>query len=170
MMRLLLLALLLLLASTAVGHWPDGTLVFSSKKGLVGNVAKRITGGDQYTHVGIVFAGQVYESDFPHARRVDVCAYGKRGTTNDYWVPRYVLDRDTIDKMKTKATAMLGTPYRLRAYFRPGARSRGMWCSPYVGRVLNAGGYQLSSRDYHEPQNLFQRVVHNYQFAGRVHR
>lgn len=169
-MRLLLLAMLLLLASTAVGHWPDGTLVFSSKKGIVGNVAKRITGGDQYTHVGIVFAGQVYESDFPHARRMDVRVYGKRGTTNDYWVPRHVLDRNTIDKMKSKASSMLGTPYRLRGYFRPGARSNGMWCSPYVGKVLNAGGRNLRPQDYHEPQNILTRIGHDYQFAARVRR
>jgi hypothetical protein len=45
-----------------------------------------------------------------------------------------------------------------------------MWCSPYVGRVLNAGGYSLTPKDYHEPQNIFARVGHNYQFAARVRR
>lgn len=169
-MRLLLLALLLLLGSTAVGHWPDGTLVFSSKKGIVGNVAKRLTGGDQYTHVAIVFDGQIYESDFPRAKRTPVVRWGKRGSTNDFYVPRVPLDEREVAAMKSKATGMLGTPYRLRAYFRPGARSSGTWCSPYVGRVLSAGGRHLTARDYHEPQTLLSRIGHGYQFAGRVRR
>ena len=62
--------------------YPDGTLVFSSKKGLIGRVAKRITGGDQYTHVGIIIDGYIYEQDFPKSKKTPLSYYRYKPKSN----------------------------------------------------------------------------------------
>jgi len=158
----------LLVCSIVQAELPDGTLVFSNKKSLVGRVARRITGGDQYTHVGIVLDGYVYESDWPKAKRTPVSQYGKRRTTNDYYVPLVPVDTTA---MRAKADSMVGQPYRLRNYFRPGSRQvNGTWCSPFVGQVLNAGGYSLSASQYHEPQNILNATGESFHFRMRVRR
>jgi hypothetical protein len=163
-----ILIAVLLFASAANAQYPDGTIIMSSKKGLVGRIAKRLTGGDQYTHSAIVFDGYAYESDWPRAKRTPVGSYGKRGTTNDYFIPTGPV---SVDAMRAKANSMLGQPYRLRNYFRPGSpKVHGTWCSPYVGQVLNAGGYQLSPQQYHEPQSLLQAVSPNFRYVGTVTR
>ncbi|MEW3709422.1 hypothetical protein QOZ51_30145, partial [Pseudomonas aeruginosa] len=92
---------------------------------------KRISGGDHYTHVGIVIDGYVYESDWPRAKKTPVSQYGKRGSTNDYYAPARSLD---VDAMRKKAESMLGTRYSLRSYFRPDRKSNGTWCSPFSGQ------------------------------------
>ena len=149
---------------------PDGTIVFSSKKGVIGRIAKRLTGGDQYTHVGIVLSGRVYESDWPRATSTPVSRYGKRRTTNDYYVPAVSLTSQQISAMRHQAQAMIGTPYRLNAYFHPGRESKGMWCSPYVGHTLNAAGLGLTRHDMHEPQNVKARLGSHWRFSHRVKR
>jgi hypothetical protein len=78
--------LLCVFTGTVCAQYPDGTIVLSSKKGLVGRVAKRITGGDQYTHSQIILGGRLYESDWPRAKVGPIENY-KRRTTNDYYVP-----------------------------------------------------------------------------------
>ncbi|TWT91402.1 C40 family peptidase [Neorhodopirellula pilleata] len=171
MFRMILLVASLAIASTCNAQSvPDGTLVFSNKKGIVGRVARRITGGDRYTHVGIVFDGYVYESDWPRSKRTPVQSYGKPGSTNDYYAPSTPIDRDRLAAMRSQANATLGTPYRLRGYFRPGVTSAGTWCSPYVGRILAAGGSSLSNHDRHEPQNLLRRVGGDHRLSSRVRR
>jgi cell wall-associated NlpC family hydrolase len=150
--------------SPADAEYPDGTLVFSNKRGIIGTVAKRITGGDQYTHVGVVLGGRVYESDWPRVTAKPIASYGKRRTTNDYYVP---LQSHNVQAMRLTAESLIGTSYRLRGYFRP-TRNPGLWCSPFVGRVLIAGGYPITSRDYHEPQNLLTRLDGQFQFVNRV--
>lgn len=170
-----LLIIILFFASTSAiahaQHMPDGTLVFSSKRGPIGRIAQRITGGDQYTHVGVVIDGYVYESDWPRSKRTPVAQYGKARTTNDYYTPAQPLSPQTIDAMRAQANATLGQPYRLRGYFNPArTHADGTWCSPYAGRVLQAGGVQLSTSDYHEPQNLLGRVRDQYRFSNRVRR
>ena len=169
-MRVLLLFILLCLASTASAQYPDGTLVFSSKQGLVGNVAKRITGGDQYTHVGIVIDGLVYESDWPRARAIPVSSYGKPRTTNDFYVPEIPYSDQEVAQMRSEARANLGKPYRLRNYFRPGTKQTdGTWCSPYSADVVRASGrFQISSYDGYEPQNLLRKVSSGYRLQARI--
>lgn len=172
-MRIILLVVIALamLVDVSAQTVPDGTLVFSSKRGIVGRVAKRITGGDQYTHVGIIFGNYVYESDWPRAKRTPVSSYGKRGSTNDYYVPASPIGPQQLNAMRAKAQSMLGQPYRLRGYFRPSTRpTDGTWCSPFVGYVLNAGGSSLSASDRHEPQTLLDRVDGGYRFHTRTRR
>ena len=149
---------------------PDGTLVMSNKKGLIGRIARRITGGDQYTHVGIVIDGKVCESDFPFVKCTPVGQYGKRRTTNDYFVPAVAYSPTEVSAMRHAAVSRIGQPYRLRNYFFPRSRpTNGTWCSPYVGNVLNASGrYGLSSYDMYEPQNILRRVGGQYIFSNRV--
>ena len=149
--------------------FPDGTLIFQSKKGLIGNIAKRMTKGDRYTHVAIVIDNQVWESDWPRAKRSPISNYGKRRSTNDYYIPINPLSSSSISAMRKKAQSLIGKPYRLRNYLRPNSpRTQGTWCSPFVGQILNAGGYSLSSQEYHEPQNLLHTIQPNYQFLKRV--
>ena len=160
------------LAQDNGAYYPDGTIVLSNKRGLVGMIARRITGGDQYTHSGIVLNNRVYESDFPRVRSTPVSRYGKRRTTNDYFVPAVPYTPHQVHAMRDVAQSRLGQPYRLRSYFNPSVVTpSGTWCSPYVGQVLNASGrFGLSSYDMHEPQNILNRVGDSYIFHSRVTR
>lgn len=131
-------------------------IVLSNKRGIVGRVAQRIT-GDYYTHSAIVLNGYVYESDWPRVKKTPVWAYGKRGSTNDYY--NLNLSQQQINQMQAYAESRIGEPYRLRNYFRPGSRpTYGTWCSPFVGQVLNSGGYNLSRQQMFEPQNLYNTL------------
>ena len=161
--------LLFLFAETASAQYPDGTIILSSKKGLIGRVAKRITGGDQYTHSQIILGGRVYESDWPRAK-VGPIGHYKRGTTNDYYVPVVPFTTQEVAQMKTKAQSMVGKRYDLRNYRNPSSRrTDGTWCSPFVGQVLNASGrFNLSFNDYYEPQNLIGAVDNSFSFYKRV--
>lgn len=165
-----IIALLMAMASTTQAQYPDGTLVLSSKRGIVGRVAKRITGGDSYTHVAIVIDGYVYEMDYPKPKRSPVGQYGKRRTTNDYYVPLVTYSASEVASMRTAIANSSGQRYGLKAYFRTKPTDpKWTWCSPYVGRTLNATGrYRLSSSQFHEPQNLIGSVAGGYRFHSRV--
>jgi hypothetical protein len=151
--------------------YPDGTLVFSSKKGLIGRVAKRITGGDQYTHVGIIIDGYIYEQDFPKSKKTPLSYYRyKPRSTNDFYVPATPFSQDEVAKMKMYAESHLGQSYQLRNYFRPGSRkTSGNWCSPWTGKVLNSSGkFNISYSGYFEPQNLLNCVRKDYHLHRRL--
>lgn len=159
----------LLFTGTVCARYPDGTIVLSSKKGLVGRIAKRITGGDQYTHSAIILNGRLYESDWPRAKVGSIWSY-KRGTTNDYYVPVTPYSPSEVQAMLAKARSLIGRPYDLKNYRKPGSRQTyGTWCSPFVGQVLNnSGRHSLSSHDYYEPQNLREATSGTHRFYGRV--
>lgn len=172
MYKILFLVLVLGISNVSLAQYPDGTLVLSNSRGLVGRIAKRITGGDQYTHVGVVIDGRVYESDWPRAKNTLVSQYSRRTNTNDYYVPSTLYSQNEVAKMKSYATSHMGQPYRLRNYFHPNSRQiNGTWCSPFAGNVLNASGrYNLSRSQIHEPQNLIHAVGNDYRFVERVRR
>ena len=164
--------LFIAMTNFAMAQYPSGTLVFSSKKSLVGRIAERLTGGDQYTHVSIVIDGLVYESDWPRAKKVRVSQYGKHRATYDYFIPKNPYSQDEINRMRSKAESELGKPYQLRNYFNPNSRkTKGTWCSPYVGNVLNASGrYRFTKQTMHEPQGIFNRIKSQHQFSSRIKR
>ena len=167
---LIALSLFLLFCLPIKAQYPDGTLVFSSKKGIVGRVAKRMTGGDQYTHVGVVIDGLVYESDWPRAHAVPVASYGKPRTTNDYYIPKVPYTTSEVAAMRADARRNLGKPYKLRNYLRPGTKKTyGTWCSPYAASVIAASGrFLVSSYDGYEPQNLLRKVSSGYVLRTRI--
>ncbi|MEM1225921.1 MAG: hypothetical protein AAGJ40_09490 [Planctomycetota bacterium] len=157
-------------AQTGFSQYPDGTLVLSSKRGIVGRVAKSITGGDQYTHIGIVIDGRVHDMDYPRPHSTSIRSYGKRGSTNDYYVPTTPYTAAQVAAMRLSVQSRTGQRYGLRAYLgRSRASSLFTWCSPYVGKTLNASGrYRLSTNQYHEPQNVIASVGGGYRFSGRT--
>jgi len=172
MVRVLaIICIAFLCAQESQAQYPDGTVILSSKKGLVGRIARRITGGDQYTHSAIVLNGKVYESDWPRAKIGRIGAH-KRRTTNDYYIPVVPYTPYESAAMIQKANSMVGQPYQLRNYWRPGSRpTEGTWCSPFVGRVLNASGrHNLTFHDYYEPQNVLQAVGSQYQYHSTIRR
>ena len=166
----LLAAIATAAGASAQEHVPDGTIVMSYKNGLVGRIARRITGGDKFTHVGVVIDGQVIDSDFPRVHSTPVSRYGKRRTVNYYYVPTVPYNSLEVSRMRSHATSRIGEPYRLRNYFFPNSSpTNGTWCSPFAGQVLNASGrYNLSRSQYHEPQNLLNAVGGGYRFSHRV--
>lgn len=172
MYRFLFLFLFLGISNVSFGQYPDGTLVFSNSRGLVGRVAKRITGGDQYTHVGVVLDGKVYESDFPRAKNTPVGRYSRITNTNDYYVPSTPYSQQEVTRIKSYVDSHMGQSYRLRNYFHPNSRQvNGTWCSPFVGNALNASGrYNLSRSQIHEPQNLINAIGSHHNFIKRVSR
>lgn len=149
---------------------PNGTLVMSNKPNtLVGNIAKRITNGAKYTHIGIVFDGYVYESDYPRSQRVPIHLYGKPKTVNDYYYP--VKEFPNIQAMKQVAIAELNKPYRLRNYFRPRSKpTYGTWCSPYVAKIFDDSGIPIPKEVGHEPQRLLNYLRNHYYFHHQVKR
>ena len=160
-MRYILFVLTCLFCSVCSGQY----IILSTKQGPVGRVARNIT-GDFYTHSVIVLDGWVYEQDWPRSRKTPLAFYGKKRTINDiYLLP---LTRQQVHLMKQYAESRLGEPYRLRGYFRPGARTNGTWCSNFVGQILNTGGYQLTPSQMREPENLRQQL--NPQFRYRYRR
>lgn len=150
--------------------YPDGTIVYSSSIGLIGRIAGRITGGHKYTHIGVVIDGQVYESDWPKICRGPVIDYGKKKTTNDYFVPKKPFTKEEVDKMRKYAISQLGKPYQLKNYFYPNSRpTKGTWCSVYAGRVLNASGrYSLTPAEIFEPQRIKNKIDSDYTFKSRM--
>lgn len=170
MYKLILFISLIASTNTVYAQYPDGTLVLSSKKGLVGRIAKRVTGGDQYTHIGIIIDNKLYESDWPRAKVGPITH--KLRTTNDYYYPNTPYTAIEIDAMRNKAKSLVGRPYNLRNYRIPGSKKTyGTWCSPFVGQVLNASGrYNLSSHDYYEPQNVINNITNDYNLRYRVYR
>lgn len=160
-----------LMQHSAAAQMPDGTLVFSNKRGVIGRVAHRLTGGEHYTHVGIVLGGRVYESDWPRATSHPVAHYGKFRTTNDYFVPQQLFSSASTQAMRYQASSLMGMPYSLRRFFNPHvADDRGTWCSPFVASVLAAGGRPTTPSQSHTPQRLLNAVGSHYQFVGRVRR
>lgn len=141
-----------------MSHAHAQDIVFSNSKSLVGRIAKQLTGGDRYTHVGLVVNGYVYESDWPVSRKTPVSQYGKRGGTYDY----YSLGLSTAEKQAVlrNASKELGKPYQLKNYFWPRSRNTtGTYCSPFVGRILDQSTrYRLAPHQYHDPQGIFDAV------------
>lgn len=143
----------------------DGTLVMSSKPNtLVGNVAKRLTGGDQYTHAAIVLDNQVYELDWPRARRTPATTYGRPKAIYHYYSPVVPYAPSQVAAMRSSLNSRLGQRYQLRNYLRPGSRATsGSWCSPFVAETLNASGrYRINASVGREPQSLLQSVQNDY--------
>jgi hypothetical protein len=131
-------------------------LIFSTKNGPIGRIAQRMT-GDYYTHSAIVLNGYVYEQDWPRAKRTSLSEYGKRRTINDVY--NISLSQGQVSAMQRYAETRMGERYRLKNYLFPRSRkTNGTWCSPFVGQVLNSGGYQLHSSQMHEPENLRQSL------------
>jgi hypothetical protein len=155
----------------AVLLWvPDGTLVMSSKPGtLVGNIAKRMTGGDKYTHIGIVFNNHVYESDWPIAKKTPVHLYGKARTVNDYYYPKQPISN--VAAMMDVAERELGKPYKLRNYLNPRSKpTYGTYCSPYVAKVFTDSGTPIPKYYGYEPQRLLSFLNNRYYFHHQVKR
>ena len=169
MFRKFVLILFFLFTNSVFAQYPDGTLIFSSKNGPVGRIAKRITGGDQYTHIAIVIDNIVYESDWPRAKATHVSRYGKPRTTNDYYIPNNAYSTKEVKAMLNNAKANLGKPYRLKNYIYPNSRpTNGTWCSPYTSNVLESSGrYMFTQHDRYEPQNLFTKIRNDYSFLLR---
>lgn len=169
----MLMTVVLLLGTTTVANaqYPDGTLVLSQSRGLIGRIAKRIT-GDHYTHIGIVIDGKIYESDWPRTKRSPIRGYGRRKATYDFYVPNTPYSSHEVARMRSYATSKLGQPYQLRNYFRPGTRpTKGTWCSPFVGKVLNSSGrHRLSTGQSWEPQNVINTLRSQHHFSGRIGR
>lgn len=168
MRALIGLAALLVSTSAIAQDYPDGTLAFSSSRGVIGRIARRIT-GQHYTHVGVVIDGYVYDHDWPRAHRTTAACYVKRRWTTDYYTPSTPYTAGEVIAMRKAATSRLGEPYRLRGFFlRRSTGTAGQWCSPYAAEILNASGrYRLSNKDAHTPGNLKAAVGHRYRFESR---
>lgn len=149
--------------------YPDGTLALSNSRGLVGRIARNIT-GQHYTHVGVVIDNYVYEQDWPRAKKTHVSKYGKRLWTTDYYIPTQPYTTQQVNAMRATAVSRLGEPYRLKGFWdKSSAGTTGQWCSPYAAHVLNASGrYSLNSHDAHTPGNLHSAVGGGYIITNRV--
>lgn len=174
-MRYAFIAFLLISTNlNAQQHFPDGTLISSNKPGtLVGNIARRQTSGEHYTHIAIVIDGLAYEKDFGVKTPKPASQYGKPRTVNDYYIPIAPIPKHQIDVMRIVMKDNMRQPYQLRDFFRRSNKqtTNGDWCSTAVGKAFKAAGYNIDQ--YNEgftPQRLLNSVNHNYKLHTRIRR
>lgn len=162
------LTIFIFLVSHAYAQYPPSTIGFANKPNtIVGTIASRLTGNERRTHAVYIDGRTVFESDWPRAKATDIGHAFKRGTFTDIYVP--INPNYDTASMRRQAVSMIGQPYRLRNFLHPRSRPvNGSWCSPFVGRVLNAGGYNLSPQQYHTPERLLNAVRHNYRYLHTI--
>jgi len=149
----------LLLLLISILPYPDGTLVFSNKPGTIIGEAARVSASKaqgypaKWTHVGIIFDGVIYHSDFPVVTKRTKLKPGERAIfvlPNRYYTP------GEIKTMKNYAESQLGKRYSLRGYrLRNGEEG---WCSTFVGNVLNQTGHNITKQQRFTPDNLMRAV------------
>ncbi len=142
--------LLLALLSLSV---PDGTVVLSNTNGHVLNGLTRL----RWTHAAIVLDGSVYEATWPRVRKAPLSAIKRRHVMIP---PAQPLASDQVAAMMRYAEASLGRRYMLRGWLFPQlyGRTRGVYCSEFVARVLIAGGGPLPLRSGYSPDVLGQAI------------
>jgi hypothetical protein len=143
-----LLALLSLCESVA-----DGTVVLSNTDGPVLNALT----GLRWTHAAIVLDGSVYEAAWPRVRKAPLSSVKRR---NVMLAPSRPFTARQVASMVRYADASLGRRYMLRGWLFPGmyGRTRGVYCSEFVARVLIAGGRPLPLRSGYSP-DVLERAI-----------
>jgi hypothetical protein len=145
----------------------DGSIIFW-KGGLLVGPIRRST-GSLLTHVAIVFHDIVYEATPPKVRKISLAAYQmhlQQLSRSGFWKrrnfswfvmqPLIAYTTSELGVMQAYAESQLGRPYRLRGWWSNDLR--GIFCSQYVGNIIEKSG-RIKSLDNHEsPGSLHKKL------------
>jgi hypothetical protein len=158
----------------AIGY-RDGSVIFWRGGLLAGPILRR-TGSD-ITHVAIILYHRgepwVYESVPPRVHKVPLRDYlvelrlkqsqhPKRNLTWFTMQPKVPYAQHELTAMKWYAESQLGRPYMLRGWWK-GREVRGLFCSQYVGNIIEQTGLIESSNWRESPGSLHDKLSLHYQ-------
>jgi hypothetical protein len=145
----------------------SGSVIFW-KGGLLVHPISQQT-GSLLTHVAIVFDDIVYEATPPRVRKLGLNEYIKHLEhlkTLGFWrrrnfswftmSPIVAYNPSELDAMRQYAESQLGRPYRLRGWWSND--QRGIFCSQYVGNVIEKSGRIVSANNRESPGSLHQKL------------
>jgi hypothetical protein len=155
----------------------DGSVVFI-RGGLLVRPIYRYT-DSTLTHVAIIFYSGtepwVYEAVPPCVHKLPLAQYltelrfkeqkermQQRGMSWFIMQPRASYTKRELEAMKWYAESQLGRPYMLRGWWR-GREVRGIFCSQYVGDIIEQSGKIDSSHFRESPGNLHEKLTPFYQ-------
>lgn len=155
----------------------DGSVIFWRGGLLVGPILRN-TGSD-ITHAAIVlYDGNdepwVYEAVPPCVRKIRLDEYEKELQTQSQkrrdfsWFsmsPRKPYTVKQLAEMKKYAESQLGRPYMLRGWWK-GYEVRGVFCSQYIGNIIERSGLIVSGNVRESPGSLYRKLAKFYMKAG----
>lgn len=164
-------------AGPAATGYRDGSVIFW-RGGLLVRPIYRNT-DSTLTHAAIIlYHGRepwVYEAVPPRIHRVPLGEYLKqmeekkqnerlqrRGFTCFTMQPSVPYTKNELAAMKWYAESQLGRPYMLRGWWK-GREVRGLFCSQYVGNIIEQSGLIDSSNFRESPGSLYTKLSPHYQ-------
>lgn len=146
----------------------DGSVLFWRGGLLIGPIYKHT--GSTLTHVAIILDNIVYEAAPPRVHKLQFSAYEKHldklaasqfiQRRNFSWFvlqPRLEYSVTELANMKAYAESQLGRPYRLRGWWSDDIR--GIFCSQYVGNIVERSGLIRSLDTRESPVSLYNKLV-----------
>lgn len=147
----------------------DGSLIFWRGGVLAGPIARHT--GSNITHAAIVLkdtAGKpwVYEAVPPRVHKVPLSEYltemtqkSKKHKDFTWFVltPKKAYTQKQVKDMRAYAEEQLGRPYMLRGWWK-GHEVRGLFCSQYVGNILEKSGVIKSGQWHESPASLHKKI------------
>lgn len=189
-MRRILLVLLLCVAGYVIGcalqnespyagskatGYRDGSVIFWRGGLLAGPIYRRTD--SNITHAAIILyhhgESWVYESVPPCVHKVPLRDYllelrlkqsqhPKRNLTWFMMQPKVPYAQHELTIMKQYAESQLGRPYMLRGWWM-GREVRGLFCSQYIGNIIEQTGLIESSNWRESPGSLHAKLSPHYQ-------
>jgi len=166
-MRLILASCLCLFACQLFGQVPDGSVIFL-QGGPLSKTIKRHT-DSPLTHAAIVLYEDnepwVYEASPPRVSRTPLAEYlnlltkksQKHGMSWFIIQSQVPYSETELGAMKGYANSQLGRPYMIRGWWK-GREVRGLFCSEYVGNIIEKSS-RIVSADYREsPGSLYVKL------------
>jgi len=155
----------------------DGSVIFCSDGFLSKPIAKHTGSSISHTAIILYEGGKpiVFEATWPRVKRTPLDEYikqlehHKRKRPGFNWVilqPKQKYTDTELESMKRYARSQLGRPYMLRGWWK-GREVRGIFCSQYVGNVLEKSGRIISANYKETPISLRQKLSNLYVLPER---
>ena len=155
----------------------DGSVLFWQGGLLVKPILKHTD--STITHAAVILYVNdepwVYEAVPPRVHKMPLADYCRmlevksrrhaiqnRGFTWFIIQPRTPYTAEQLEAMKCYAESQLGRPYMLRGWWK-GHEVRGIFCSQYVGDVIEQSGKISSAHIRESPASLYQKLIAFYQ-------
>jgi hypothetical protein len=145
----------------------DGSVLFWKGGLLVGPIYRQTN--SLLTHVAIILGGAVYEAAPPcvhslkfgdYEKHLDKLAASRfiqrRGFSWFILQPRLEYTASELAAMRTYAISQLGRPYRLRGWWSDDVR--GIFCSQYVGNIIEKTSLIKSFGNKESPISLYNKL------------
>lgn len=146
----------------------NGSVLFWKGGILVGPIYRAT--GSLLTHVAIILDGIVYEATPPAVHKLRLLDYNKhldklaasrfiqrRGFSWFIRQPRLEYSGTELAAMRKYAESQMGRPYRLRGWWSDDAS--GIFCSQYIGNMLEKTGLIKSLDNRESPVSLYNKLL-----------